>query len=133
MKVKIPLDKDFEFERCKKMYRYYNARVNDDSTFEEVISQTLFYAFYDKDEITLCVYFYEKDNKLWVNGYGIRNKHLFNKVCFQKSLSWFDCDIWADTKYKDVAWALLRCGFKKVKETFYVFKNNEKERIQNGK
>ena len=42
MKVKIPLDKDFECERCKKMYRYYNSRVNDDSTFEEVISQTLF-------------------------------------------------------------------------------------------
>ncbi len=133
MKVKIPLDKDFEFERCKKMYRYYNARVNDDSTFEEVLSQTFFYAFYDNDEITLCVYFYEKNNKLWVNGYGIRNKHFFNKKCFESALGWFNCDIWANTKYKDVAWALLRCGFKKVKENIYVFKKDDKkERIKDG-
>lgn len=121
MKVLIPTDEEFEFERCKKMYEAYSSRVNDDATFEEVVRDTFFYSFYDKDQITLCVYFYEKSDKLWVNGYGIRNKHLFNKKCFEKSLSWFNCDIWADTPYKDVAWALLRCGFKKAKNNIYVF------------
>lgn len=121
MKVKIPLDSDFEFERCKKMYEYYLKRVNDDSSFEEVIENTFFYSFYDKENLTLCIYFYVIDGKLWVNGYGIRNKHLFNKKCFETTLGWFDCDIWANTKYKEVAWALLRCGFKKKSENIYVY------------
>lgn len=121
MKVLTPLDSDFEFERCKKMYEYYNPRVKDDATFEEVIRNTFFYSFYDNQDITLCVYFYEKDDKLWVNGYGIRNKHLFNKKCFKNALGWFNCDIWAETPYKDVVWALLRCGFKKFEDNIYVF------------
>ena len=121
MKVVIPLDKDFEFERCKKMYVSNNKRVNDDATFEEVIENTFFYSFYDEHELTLCVYFYEIDGKLWVNGYGVRNKHLFNKKCFEKALSWFNCDIWANTKYRDVAWALLRCGFKRFGKNLYLY------------
>lgn len=121
MKVRIPLDNDFEYKRCKKMFEKYNTRVNDDAAFEDIISNTLFYSFYDKTELTLCIYFYGLNGKVWVNGYGIRNKHLFNKVCFTQALSWFNCDIWANTKYKDVAWALLRCGFKKVRENIYVF------------
>lgn len=122
MKVLIPVDKDFEFERCKKMFIENQSRVKDDATFEEVIRDTFFYSFYDCDGITLCVYFYEKDDKLWVNGYGIRKKHLFNKKCFEQALDWFNCDIWAITPYKDVSWALLRCGFRKVKDdNTYVF------------
>lgn len=122
MKVVIPLDRDFEFERCKKMYEQYAPKVNDDASFEEVIENTFFYSFYDGNELTLCIYFYEIDGKLWVNGYGVRNKHLFNKKCFEDSLTWFNCDIWANTKYRDVAWALLRCGFKKFDEHIYVYR-----------
>lgn len=121
MKVLIPLDSDFEFERCKKMYEFYKKRVNDDASFEEVIRNTFFYSFYDKQKLTLCVYFYEKSGRLWVNGYGVRKNHLFNKKCFMQALSWFNCDIWADTKYKEVAWALLRCGFKKCDENIYCY------------
>ena len=121
MKVLTPLDNDFEFERCKRMYEYYNSRVQDDASFEEIVQNTFFYSFYDENEITLCIYFYEIDGKLWVNGYGIRNRHLFNKRCFEKALSWFNCDIWANTKYKDVIWALLRCGFIKFDKNIYVY------------
>lgn len=121
MKVLIPQDKNFEFERCKKMYEQYTPRVKDDASFEEVVSNTFFYSFYDEDNITLCVYFYEIDGKLWVNGYGLRNKHLFNKECFKESLTWFNCDVWANTQYKEVAWALLRCGFKKFDKNIYVY------------
>lgn len=122
MEVRIPLDNDFEFERCKKMYDFYKHRVNDDSTFEEVIKNTFFYSFYENDELILCIYFYVIDEKLWVNAYGKRKKHLFNKRCFEASLGWFDCDIWANTKYRDVAWALLRCGFKKSSKNIYVYR-----------
>lgn len=121
MKVRIPSDSDFEFERCKKMYEDYRKRVNDDSTFEEVIENTFFYTFYDNLELTLCVYFYETDGKLWVNAFGIRKKHLFNRYCFETALGWFNCDIWANTRYRDVAWALLRCGFKKQGDNVYVY------------
>lgn len=121
MKVLIPQDKNFEFERCKKMYEQYTPRVKDDASFEEVVSNTFFYSFYNEDNITLCVYFYEIDGKLWVNGYGLRNKHLFNKKCFKESLTWFNCDVWANTQFKEVAWALLRCGFKKFDKNIYVY------------
>ncbi|MBR3889712.1 hypothetical protein IKJ53_04280 [bacterium] len=121
MKVLIPHNKEFEYLRCKKMYEKYQTRVKDESTFDEVLQNTFFYSFYDGNVLTLCVYFYFLDGKLWVNGFGIRNKHIFNKECFVTSLGWFNCDIWAKTKYPEVKWALLRCGFKKYDESIYVF------------
>lgn len=125
MKVLIPYDKEFEYKKCKKMYEEYKSRVNDEATFDEVIQKSFFYSFYDKTQLTLCVYFYFSDGKLWVNGFGIRDKHLFNKCCFEESLRWFNCDIWANTEYREVKWALLRCGFKKHDKNIYVFHQNK--------
>lgn len=126
MRVIIPLNKEFDFEECKIMYNFYQPLVKDEASFEEVIRDTLFYSIYDDGKLSLCVYFYDDDNgKLWVNGYGIRKNHLFNKKSFKQVLGWFNCDIWAESYQKPAIYGLLSCGFKKYKDGIYVFRQND--------
>lgn len=124
MHVYIPTDLKFDFNACKKMYNKYSKILNESSCFEDIINNTFFYSFYDDAILTLCVYFFVKDDKLWVNGFGIRKKHLFNKQCFKKTLSWFNCDIWAESVQKAAIFAIKTCGFKKYKNNIYVFRQN---------
>ena len=123
MRVVIPADSGFDYCECKKMYDFYRPILNEESTFDEVIKNTFFYAFYDNNKLSLCVYFFFLNGKLWVNGYGIRKNHLFNKKCFKEALSWFDCDIWAESTQRPAIFGILSCGFKKYKDNLYVYKN----------
>ena len=68
-------------------------------------------------------YIFEKNGKLWVNGFGKRKHHLFNKECFKLALTWFNTDIWAFCPHRPAAFGLLSCGFKKYKKNLYRFKN----------
>ena len=123
MHVLIPIDKEIKYLECKKLYEQNKVFVNDDATFDEVINNTLFYSFYENEKLTLCVYFFEKNGKLWVNGFGKRKHHLFNKECFKLALTWFNTDIWAFCPHRPAAFGLLSCGFKKYKKNLYRFKN----------
>lgn len=123
--VRVPYSDNFDYEECKKMYKKNQELVEDDATFDEVINNTLFFAFYDEDELSLCIYFYPVNNKLWVNGYGVRKKHLFNKTCFKTALKWFNCDIWARSIQKPAIYGLLRCSFKKYENNIYVYRQKE--------
>ena len=122
MKVKIPLDAEFDYKECKKMFEEYKPVLNENSTFDEVIQNTFFYSFYDGEKLSLCVYFFDIDGKLWVNGYGIRKNHLFNKQAFKLALSWFNCDIWAFSLQKPAIYGIRQCGFKKFKSNIYVYR-----------
>jgi len=122
IKVLIPTDDEFNYNECKNLYGFNKSLINDDASFDEIIQNTLFYSFYDDNILSLCVYFFFLKNKMWVNGYGIRKHHLYNKKCFQTALKWFSCDIWANTPHRPVKFALLRCGFKKYKDDIYVFR-----------
>ncbi|MCD8378546.1 MAG: hypothetical protein LUB59_07145 [Candidatus Gastranaerophilales bacterium] len=124
MRISIPLYEDFNYDECENLYYKYQSVINDSSSFNEVIKNTLFYAFYDDDILCLCVYFFEINGKIWVNGYGTRKHHLFNKKCFKLALSWFNCDIWAECSHKPAIFGLLCCGFKKFKDNIYVFRQN---------
>ncbi len=124
MKVLIPFDENFNYSECRKMYEYYQPVINDDASFDEVINNTFFYSFYDKDKLSLCVYFFMEADKLWVNGYGIRKNHLFNKKAFSQALNWFNCDIWAISDKKPAIFGLLSCGFKKYEKNIYVYRQN---------
>lgn len=124
MKVVIPTDEDFNYSECMEMFEYYKPVLNEDSSFDEVLNNTLFYAFYDDKKLSLCVYFFSDKDKLWVNGYGIRKNHLFNKKCFRKALGWFNCDIWAKSTQKPAIFGILSCGFKKYKDNLYLYKNS---------
>ena len=122
MKVFIPNDKEFNYDECKKMFEQNRYLVNDNSSFDDVLQNTLFYSFYDDNVLSLCVYFFKLKNKMWVNRFGARKHHLFNKKCFQTALEWFDCDIWAKCPHKPAVFGLICCGFKKYKDNIYVFR-----------
>ena len=124
MRVLIPQDADFDYKTCEKMYYKYREVLNEESSFEEVLDNTFFYSFYDDNELTLCVYFFVKSDKLWVNGFGIRKRHLFNKKCFKSALSWFNCDIWAESVQKPAIFGIKSCGFKKYKNNIYVYRQD---------
>ena len=125
MKVLMPLDSDFKYDECKKLYEKNKKILNEESTFDEVINNTFFYSFYnDENELTLCVYFFKSEGKLWINGFGIRKRHLFNKECLLKALSWFNCDIWAKSVEKPAIYGIMICGFKKYKDDIYVYRQN---------
>ena len=123
--VRVPYSDNFDYLGCKKMYENNQGLVEDDAAFDEVINNTIFFAFYDNNELSFCIYFYPIEGKLWVNGYGVRGKHLFNKICFKTALTWFNCDIWAKSVQKPAIYGLLVCGFKKFKDNIYVYRQNE--------
>jgi len=123
--VRTPYSNNFDYYECKKMYEENQELVEDDATFDEVINNTLFFAFYDNDKLSLCIYFYPIKGKLWVNGYGVRKKHLFNKICFKTALTWFNCDIWAKSVQNPAIYGLLVSGFKNFKDNIYVYRQNE--------
>jgi hypothetical protein len=122
MRVLIPTDDDFDRQTCRSLYNKYKKVLNEASSFDEVIKNTFFYSFYDDSALTLCVYFFVKDGKLWVNGFGERKHHLFNKKCFEKALTWFNCDIWAESVEKPAIFGIKTCGFKKYKNNIYVYR-----------
>ena len=122
MDVRIPSDINFKYDECKILYEKNKSVMNEDSNFDEVISNTFFYTFYDGNKFSFCAYFFDIDGKLWVNAFGIRKNYEFNKACFKKALGWFNCDIWAKSTVKPAIYGLLACGFKKFKDNFYVYR-----------
>lgn len=121
MRTIIPADIDFDYDECRRLYEQNQDLLRDNSSFDEVLKNTLFYSFYDDDVLCLCVYFFKIYDRLYVNGFGIRKHHLFNKSCFELALSWFNRDIWAECPHKPAVYGLLCCGFKKYKGNTYVF------------
>ncbi len=69
-----------------------------------------------------CIYYYELDGKLYVNAVAYRKTHLINMECFKKSLTWWNCDIYARTHHKTAIYTILKCGFKKVGENLYIYR-----------
>ncbi len=123
IEVRTPQSKNFNYAECKTMYEKNQALINDDATFDEVIQNTRFFAFYDDNVLTLCVYFLPTEDKLWLTGYGIRKKHLFNKKCFTALLRLMPCDVWAESYNKPAIYGLLVAGFKKYKDNIYVYRH----------
>lgn len=125
MRILIPSDSDFDYMACKRLYEKNYEILNENSSFEQVINNTFFYSFYDNQKLSLCVYFFVVDDKLWVNGFGIRKNHLFNKKCFNLALTWFNCDIWAQSTQKPAIYGITACGFKKVDGDIYKFSHKD--------
>ena len=118
--VKIPLDKNFDFKTCKKLYRKYRKLIKDDKDFRGIVENTFFYSFYNDEDFIGCLYFYEHEGKLFVNAFA--NRHKSTLECLKMSLNWFNCDIYANTTQKSAIYGILKCGFKKVGNNLYIFK-----------
>ena len=121
MQVLIPTDKNFNYEQCKKLFEDNQHLIEDYEKFDDVISHTFFYSFLVHGKHIGCIYYYEIDNKLYVNAVAYRKTHLINMECFKKSLSWWNCDVYARTHHKTAIYTILKCGFKKVANNLYKY------------
>ena len=124
MKIFIPADEGFDFYACRKLYKKNQRLVGDDASFNQVLKNTFFYAFYDDKTLVGCIYVYKKKEKLYLNGFAERGFHLFNIQAVKKVLKWFRCDIYAESIHKTAIYLLLRCGFKRESKNLFVYHNN---------
>lgn len=118
--VRIPTDKNFNYNECKKLFNKYKKLIRDDTKFDEILKNSFFYSFYDENTFIGCIYYYYRNEKLFFNGYA--NRHLHKQVidCIKMTFDWFNCDIYAESIQKPAIYSLLRCGFKKHKGNIYI-------------
>ena len=125
LEVIIPKDQKFQVyeNQIKNLYLSNQKLIADKNSFEFIRDNTLFYLFLFNEKVIGAIYYFKKDNKLWVNAFSIRKNHLLNLKCLKLSMNWFYCDIWAKAQNKASAFCLLRIGFKKYQDNIYVYKN----------
>lgn len=114
MQVLIPSNPNFNYEQCKKLFEDNQDLIEDYEKFDDVIKNTFFYSFFVNGRHIGCLYYYEIDNKLYVNVVAYRKTHLINLECFKTSLTWWKCDIYARTHHKTAIYGILKCGFKRI-------------------
>ena len=124
--VRTPKDELFNYAECEELYNRLNDRIGDDS-FREVIDRTFFYAFYIWQTLELigCIYYYRKDDMLFVNAFAERGHHLINIECFKQSLTFFpEEDVYATTTQKTAIMCIRKCGFEKIGKDLYVYRRS---------
>lgn len=121
IKVYIPSDFGFNYKQCKKLYKKYQKQIGDDVDFRDVVKNTFFYSFFDDEKHIGCIYYYEKDGKLFVNAFANRHTHEINITCLKMTFDWFNCDIYAKTAHKTAIFCLYKCGFKKIGDNLYKY------------
>lgn len=123
--IRVLIPKDNEFAKykkeCKKLYKASQKKICDTNSFEFITNHTFFYLFLDDDIFTGVLYFFlDEEKKLFVNGFGKRKYFLHHLDCVKLSLTWFNCDIYAEAQNRASALCLLKCGFKRSHENIFI-------------
>ena len=121
IKTVIPIDKNFDYRECKKMFEENKQLIGDNQSFKDIVRNTYFYSFYKNNTFLGCIYCYYKGEKLFLNGFAGRHHHKENMECMKLVLSWFNCDIYAESIRKPAIYCLKILGFKKIKENLYKY------------
>jgi len=121
MKVLIPNNLDFNYTECRELFEKNQNLIEDYSDFDEIIKNTFFYSFFVNNKFIGCIYYYDIDNKLFVNVFAKRHTHLINLKCFKESLTWWNCNIYAKSNKKTAIYGMLKCGFKKIGKNLYIY------------
>lgn len=126
IKVLTPNDTKFNYDECEKLFNKYKIYIRDNQPFKDITENTYFYSFFDDKKHLGCIYYYYKNNRLFVNAFAHRHTHLKNIECLKKTFGWFKCDIYAETRNKTAILCLYRCGFKKEKNNIYKLERQAK-------
>lgn len=119
IRVLIPYNKEFKnfAPECKQLYEKSQTQIGDSNSFEFITKNTFFYMFLsDKTLIGAIYYFLDEEQKLFLNGFAKRKMFALNLECLKLSLTWFNCDIYAQAQNRASALCLLRCGFKRTEK-----------------
>lgn len=117
----------YDFE-IKKLYELNQKKITDTNTYQFVRDNTLFYAFFIGEKlIGFIYYFVDEEGKLFLNGCSYRKMYPINITCLKMSLSWFNCDIYAEAQNRASAFCLLKAGFVKngSGNVYRFFKDNK--------
>ena len=128
MKIVTPLDNDFNFTECKKLYLENEKYMNNICCFEDLINKSHFFSFYKNGELAACIYMVSENDKVYINGYSVRKNHLFNMQAVKRICSFYSTPIFAKTKNKTAEVLLKKCGFKLLKTDSNGIKHLKKER-----
>ena len=120
--VRIPNDENFNYKENKKLYKKFQRIMEDDQPFREVVKNTFYYSFYNDETLIGAIYCFYRDDKLFLNAFATRHHHNENIECFKKVLSWFNCDMYAESNKKTAIYCLLKCGFKKLKDNIFIYR-----------
>ena len=123
LKILIPKDKEFlQYKNeVKKLYLENQEKINDDNTFEFICKETFFYLFLVNKKILGVIYFFQDDEKLYLNGFAVR-KFLKEKLeALKLATTWFNCEIYAEAQNKASEYCLKKVGFKKITERLYAY------------
>lgn len=129
LEVLIPADKKFkEYEnQLRVLYETNQEKITDTNSFDFVRDNTFFYTFLYKNDLIGVIYYFKSDGLLFLNAFSRPKMHLLNVQCLLLSLTWFNCDIYAEAQNRASAFTLLRCGFKRVEGKLFVYKNSWKK------
>lgn len=123
IRVLIPSDSEFCVykDECKNLYEKVQKMIHDSNTFEFICNNTFFYLFLNNQDLIGGIYYFlDDDNKLYFNGFAKRKMFLLNLECLKMSLSWFNCDIYAQAQNRASALCLLRCGFEREHDNVFI-------------
>ena len=118
----IPINDEFNKYKyeCKILYESLQDKIHDDSSFEFICKNTMFFMFLDDDKLIGAIYYFlDEDNKLFLNGFANRKMHFLCLQCLNLSLSWFTGKIYAEAQNRASALCLLKCGFKREKDNIF--------------
>lgn len=121
MEVITPLSKKFEYIKVKQLWEQFKHKLDDGGNFDFLLTNTHFFSFYSNEILMGCICFYEKDNKLFLNAFSNRKQHEKNMLCLKISLTFYNCDIYAECKQKPAIICLLKAGFKKIDTNLYKY------------
>ena len=121
--VRTPEHLLFNYTECREMFEKHHKKLDVDD-YDTVLKTTHFFSFIDwnKGELIGCIYFYQQDGRLYVTAFASRKHHLTNLECFKKSLTWYNCDIYAECKQKTAILCLLKSGFEKLEKDIYIYR-----------
>lgn len=119
--VRIPRDKNFNYKECKTLYKKCRRLIGDNQEFREIVANTHFFSFYNDGDFLGCIYVYDKCGKLYLNAFASRHHHKENIESMKMVLSWYTCDIYAESTRKTAIYCLLELGFKKIGQNLYKY------------
>lgn len=124
IRVLIPKEREFSlYEReIKELYEKSQDKIKDTNSFEFIRDNTFFYTFLDDDKLIGGIYYFvDEEGFLFLNGFAKRKMFKLNLECLKLSLSWFNCNIYAEAQNRASALCLLRCGFKRKSGKTFMF------------
>jgi len=124
MRVITPLNKDFDYETNKQLFDKANNTIGEKCTFDEVISKYQFFSYYKQDEYLGFIYFFYEDGKLFICSASVPKRYQDTYKCLLESLTYYSCDIYANTSQRHVKLILLRAGFKKINDNLFIYERN---------